>query len=137
LKVLLHHFSKVKKVKKKSQNSRNQGFSYHLCLMIEGSGSGSIPLTIGSGSRRPKKQEDPVDPDSDPQHCLEGPPGGGGADEAASRQLPFLAPPSRTLMKSKRDLALLSLAASCLARCTDFRASAHKSDCENTSVKNP
>jgi hypothetical protein len=45
LKVLLHHFSKIK-VKKKSQNRRNQGFSYYVCLMIEGS--------PGSGSRRPK-----------------------------------------------------------------------------------
>jgi hypothetical protein len=48
------------KNKKKLQNSRNQGFSYYFCLMIEGSGSGvgsgSIPLTdgSGSGSRRPK-----------------------------------------------------------------------------------
>jgi hypothetical protein len=44
------------KVKKKSQRSRNQGFSYYFCLVIEGSGSGSIPLTngFGSGSRRPK-----------------------------------------------------------------------------------
>jgi hypothetical protein len=41
-------------VKKKSQNSRNQGFSYYFCLMIEGCGSGSVPLTNGSGSRRPK-----------------------------------------------------------------------------------
>jgi hypothetical protein len=42
--------------KKKSQGSRNQGFSYFFCLMIEGSGaaSGSIPLANGSGSRRPK-----------------------------------------------------------------------------------
>ncbi len=46
-------FFKDKK-SKKSQNSRNQGFSYCFCLMIEG--SGSIPLTYGSGSgsRRPK-----------------------------------------------------------------------------------
>ncbi len=29
------------KVIKKSQNSRNQGFSYYFCLMIEGSGSGA------------------------------------------------------------------------------------------------
>ncbi len=40
------------------QNSRNQGFSYYFCLMIEvsgaGAGSGSIPLTNGSGSGRPK-----------------------------------------------------------------------------------
>ncbi len=35
-----------------SQNSRNQGFSYYFCMMIEG--SGSIPLTSRSGSRRPK-----------------------------------------------------------------------------------
>jgi hypothetical protein len=49
-------FFKDKKSKKNSQNSKNQGFSYNFCLMIEGSGSGSIPLTNGSGfgSRRPK-----------------------------------------------------------------------------------
>ncbi len=34
---LLHHFSKIKRPKK-LQNSRNQGFSYYFCLMIEGSG---------------------------------------------------------------------------------------------------
>ncbi len=40
------------KVKKKSQNSRNQVFSYFFGLLIEG----SIPLVSGSGSgsRRPK-----------------------------------------------------------------------------------
>jgi hypothetical protein len=60
LKVHLHHFSKIKKVQKKSQNSKNQGFSYCFCLTIEGSGSGagSVPRTnvcgSGSGSRRPK-----------------------------------------------------------------------------------
>jgi hypothetical protein len=42
--VHLHRFSKIK-VKKKSQNSKNKCFSYYFCLMIEGSGSGSIPLT--------------------------------------------------------------------------------------------
>ncbi len=47
LKLHLHHFSKIKS-KKESQNSRNQGFSYY--MMIEGCGSGSIPLTNGSGS---------------------------------------------------------------------------------------
>ncbi len=47
---------------KNSQNSKNQGFSYYFCLMIEG--SGSVPLTNGSGSRRPKTHTDP-----DPQHC--------------------------------------------------------------------
>jgi hypothetical protein len=54
LKVNLHLFSKIKS-KKKSQNSRNQGFSYYFCMMVEGSRSGSIPVTNGSwsGSRRP------------------------------------------------------------------------------------
>ncbi len=46
-------FSKDKK-SKKSQNRRNQGFSYYFCMMIEGSGSGSIRLTSGSGSGRLK-----------------------------------------------------------------------------------
>ncbi len=36
------------------KSNRNQGFSYYFCLMTEGSGSGSIPLTNGSGSRTPK-----------------------------------------------------------------------------------
>jgi hypothetical protein len=35
--------------------------------MIEG--SGSVPLTNGSGSRRPKTFLDPTNPDLDPQHC--------------------------------------------------------------------
>ncbi len=47
----LHHFSNIKS-HKESQNSRNQGFSYYFCLMIEG--SGSVHLTNGSGSRKPK-----------------------------------------------------------------------------------
>jgi len=51
LKVYLHHFSKIKS-QTESQNSRNQGFSYYFCMMIEG--SGSITLTSGSGSGRPK-----------------------------------------------------------------------------------
>jgi hypothetical protein len=49
----LYHFSKIKS-QKESQNSRNQGFSYYFCMMIEGSGTGSIPLTNESGSGRPK-----------------------------------------------------------------------------------
>ncbi len=53
LKQHLHHFSKIK-IQKESQNRRNQGFSYYFSMMIEGSGSGSIPLTSGSGSWRPK-----------------------------------------------------------------------------------
>ncbi len=40
LKVHLHHFSKIRS-QKESQNSRNQGFSYFFCMMIEGSGSRS------------------------------------------------------------------------------------------------
>ncbi len=40
------------KNQKESQNSTNQGFSYYFCKMIEG--SGSIPLTNGSGSGKPK-----------------------------------------------------------------------------------
>jgi hypothetical protein len=53
LKVHLHHtsFQRYKK-SKESQNRRNQGFSYYFCMMIEG--SGSIPLTSGSGSGRPE-----------------------------------------------------------------------------------
>ncbi len=45
---------------KKSQNSRNQGFSSYFSLMIEGSSSGAGSLSIlltsgsGSGSGRPK-----------------------------------------------------------------------------------
>ncbi len=59
LKVHLHHFSKIKS-QKESQYSRNQGFSYYFCMMIDawwsgsGSGSGSIPHGSGSGSVRPK-----------------------------------------------------------------------------------
>jgi hypothetical protein len=56
--------------KKKSQNNRNQGISYYFCMIIEGSGAGSLPLTNGSvsRSRRPKNiHTDPTDPD--PQHC--------------------------------------------------------------------
>jgi hypothetical protein len=43
-------FLKDKKFRKKSQNRRNQGFSYYFCLMIKG--SRSVALTNGSG--RPK-----------------------------------------------------------------------------------
>jgi hypothetical protein len=34
----------------KRSHKTDQGFSYYFCLMIEGSGSESIPLTNGSGS---------------------------------------------------------------------------------------
>ncbi len=44
------------KVIKKSQNRRNEGFSYYVCLMMEGSVAGSVHVTNGSGCRsgRPK-----------------------------------------------------------------------------------
>jgi hypothetical protein len=39
-------------------------FFYYFCLMIEGSGYGSVPLTIGFVSGRPKNiGTDPTDPD--------------------------------------------------------------------------
>ncbi len=57
LKVHLYYFSKIKS-QKESQNRKIQGFTYHFCMMIEGSvsraGSRSIPLTSGSWSGRPK-----------------------------------------------------------------------------------
>ncbi len=54
LKVHLHHFSKIKSQKESQNSTRNQGFPYYFCMMKEG--SGSIPLTSGSGSGswRPK-----------------------------------------------------------------------------------
>jgi hypothetical protein len=75
LKVHLHYFSKTKS-QKESQNSRIQGFSYYFCMMIEGSGSragfGSIPsgLVDPDPELGGQKHVDPVDPDSDPKHCL-------------------------------------------------------------------
>ncbi len=51
LKVHLHHSSQINS-QKNSQNSINQGVSYCFCLMMRG--TGSVPLTNGSGSRRPK-----------------------------------------------------------------------------------
>ncbi len=53
LKVHFHHSSK-KNVIKKSEKVRYWGFSYYSCLVMEGSGSGSVPLTSGSGSGGPK-----------------------------------------------------------------------------------
>ncbi len=54
------------KCHKESQNSRNQGFSYYFCLMIEGSGSGSVYRTNRSGSERPKNIR--IDPQHWPKH---------------------------------------------------------------------
>ncbi len=47
----------ISTVKKKSQNSRNQAFSYYFCLVIEGSASRSVPVTnvFWSGSCSPQK----------------------------------------------------------------------------------
>ena len=43
--------------------------SFNFCMMIEGSGSGSIPLTSGSGSGlEAQKHVDPVDPDPPARH---------------------------------------------------------------------
>ncbi len=48
--VHLHYASKIKSHKvKKSPNSRNQGFSYCICLMMEGSGSGKAKNTAYFG----------------------------------------------------------------------------------------
>ncbi len=52
VKVHLHHFSNIKSHQEATNQSRNQGFSYYFCLMIEG--SGSVLLINGSGSRRHK-----------------------------------------------------------------------------------
>ncbi len=49
LKIHLHHFSK----RKKSKNTRKLGFSSYFCLRLM-EGSGSVPPTNGSGSKRPK-----------------------------------------------------------------------------------
>jgi hypothetical protein len=49
-----YHFLKIKSHKEVTK-SGNQGFSnYIFCLMIEGSGAGSISVTNGSGPEKPK-----------------------------------------------------------------------------------
>ncbi len=53
-------FQKIKRHNEVTKHSKNQGFSYYFCFMIKktgsgaGSRSGSVPLTNGSGSGRPK-----------------------------------------------------------------------------------
>jgi hypothetical protein len=49
----LHHFSKIK-VPKEVTKEQELRFSYYFCLMMEGSGSRSIPLTNGPDPRGPK-----------------------------------------------------------------------------------
>jgi hypothetical protein len=53
LKVHLHIFSKIKSQKEVTKQYESS-FCIYFCLMIEGAGSGSVPLTSGSGSKRPK-----------------------------------------------------------------------------------
>jgi hypothetical protein len=48
---------------KKSQNSRNQGFSYYFCLMIEGPDPDIILMDPDPGG---PKTYDPTDPDPAP-----------------------------------------------------------------------
>ncbi len=54
LMIHLHKFPQIKSLQKKSQDSRNQGFSYFFFLLMEGSGSGSRSDSLqnknGSGS---------------------------------------------------------------------------------------
>ncbi len=45
--------SMINVIKKSPPNSRNQGFSYFFCLIIEGSRPGSVPLTNGSRFESP------------------------------------------------------------------------------------
>ena len=52
-----------------SQNSKNQGFSYYFCMIIEGSGSRIHTSDKWIRIREAQKHVDPVDPDSDPEHC--------------------------------------------------------------------
>jgi hypothetical protein len=57
-------FFKGKKSKRSHKTLEIKVFLYYICLMIEGSGSGSIPLTNGS-------DPDPGGPKHvDPQHCF-------------------------------------------------------------------
>jgi hypothetical protein len=53
LKVHLHNFSKIKKSKRSHRKEESRFFSLFL-LDDEGFGSGSVPLTNGSRSRRPE-----------------------------------------------------------------------------------
>jgi hypothetical protein len=46
-----------------SQNRKNQGFSYYFCLMMEGSGSGTVQIVMDLDSGGPKEYP------TDPQHC--------------------------------------------------------------------
>jgi len=67
-------FTSFFKDKRSNRSHKTVGIKvfYYFCLMIEGSGFGSIPLTNGSGIQQAKKHTDPTDPDSDPdpQPCF-------------------------------------------------------------------
>ncbi len=63
LKVHFYIIFQRQKVKKKSQSSRNQGFSHYFCLLLAGSVSESIPLTNRSAIRIQEAQKH-----TDPQH---------------------------------------------------------------------
>ncbi len=54
LKLHLHHFSKIKCHKEVTTQQELRFFLLYFCLIIEGSGAGSVPLTNGSGSGRLK-----------------------------------------------------------------------------------
>ncbi len=55
--VHLHHSSKIKSQKEVTRQQKSR-FFYYFCLMMEGFGVGSVPLTNGSGggSGRPKNK---------------------------------------------------------------------------------
>ncbi len=53
LKLHLHYFSTIK-IHKEVTEQWELRFSYYFCLIIVGSGAGSVPRTTSSGSRRPK-----------------------------------------------------------------------------------
>jgi hypothetical protein len=62
LKVHIHNFSKIKSPKK-SQNGRNQCFSYYFCLLMEGSGSETDPIHTSDEWIRIRVAQKHVDPD--------------------------------------------------------------------------
>jgi hypothetical protein len=83
LKVLLHHFSKIKIPKKKSQNSRNQCFSLLFLLDDRRIRIRISDLWIRIWIREAQKHMDPTsvaDPDPPDPHVF-GPPGSGSTSQ--------------------------------------------------------